>query len=207
MNIELPEGAVPYLRIQRTKKRDQGRAFDASKDCQPEDDPERIGDIVREVEELQSVFDLQPDGVLDFACGLGIGAVAMRKVFPLARIYALDGNGPPDHIAGMMGESQTFWNDLELTRAVVSLNKADVTVIDKADAALLPGDIDTVVSQAACGWHWPLENDMELFERIGAKTIVIDSRRNSVLTVPGGWFIRNAVVQSEKRVRIRLDRS
>lgn len=190
--VALPPEVAQWLHLQRTLK--------------GQSDAERLQQIRDDVDVLDRFFNLRPKRLLDFGCGLGIASVIMSRRWPDAELFSVDGSGPPVARGGMMPKSEVPWNDLNLTKSVVAMNPGRITVYDLSETNRLPTDIDTVVSMCASGWHWPLANDLPLFERVGARKIVCDMRRQG-LVVPLGWKMEKYNVWNHKRVRVLLEKT
>lgn len=195
----LPEEALPLLRQQRTFH----SGFRIPSDEQKAD-AMRVTHIRREMQELHVLLkSYEPDAILDFGCGIGVGLVALRELFPNARLYGVDSTGAADDRSGM-SDAERFWNDLDITRAVLELNEVDATVVDIKDALQLPRDIDVAISLTASGWHWPLRRDLPLFDMLGVHHLIVDLRKPNQ-TADGFTFIRQAMIGKSFRHYFRRD--
>jgi len=120
-----------------------------------------------EVEVVKKYFETSsPKNVLELGCGLGRSSVGFYKRFPLwkqTHFYLLDGNSGDKQICNVNYESQSFYNDLKLTKEFCLLNGIPAEQIHILDAEKLevfssiPNiEFDFVYSFLSIGFHWPI---------------------------------------------------
>lgn len=144
--INLPDGAVKYIKAQRSSLQ---RARLATNKHQIEQWTKSCGDEVAWILENFPVGDT----LLDIGCGLGGAGVLLAP--SLKHIYMLDGTGWDDTRAGFKKETKP-WNSLDVTREVMALNGLTdkTTLIDYRERPDIK--VDTVISITSWCYHYPV---------------------------------------------------
>jgi len=152
-SIVIPEECEKWIKLHRTHLKDP---------------KEYARDVAEDFRQIEPYLPATVDSILDVGCGMAGIDVLLKKKYPEAKLYLLDGDGE-DWGAG--------WNS---TFKPFSSRDAAETLL-AANGFYVDGwyDIDTketlkadlIVSLLSMGWHYPIEN-----YKLDYKTLICDIR-------------------------------
>jgi len=109
------------------------------------------------------------ESILDIGCGMAGIDILLKRKYPDAKLYLLDGDGPKEDWRGGFEKDMKPFSNREVATAFLASN--GVTVDRWYDIGTQDIEADLVISLLSWGWHYPLET-----YRVKAKTIICDIR-------------------------------
>jgi len=167
-SIKIPFGSEKYARLHRTKA-----DYEES--------------ILADYEEMKPYLPDNVSTVLDIGCGLGGIDVLLSRHYPEAEFWLMDGTGDGQRTTGW-GETMEPFNDIEMTKRVMELNgvAANCHSIDP-DFTIRA---DLVISLYSWCFHYPASTYIDLVNRSGAHTVIVDVREGQIEPFTNGVVIR-----------------
>jgi len=159
MLINIPDSAVKWIKLHRTKFRDlsdeqvkQGYAESIKADLismQPFL-PERLKQIGA--------------GILDIGCGLAGIDAALKTVYKRASLHLMDGTGEGANKVGYRPALDVY-NDMDATRELLAANGVKTFKAHEPDPDAEIAPVDLILSLYSWGHHYPVSVYLDLAKR------------------------------------------
>jgi hypothetical protein len=174
-SFHFPEGSLTYAEIQHSGMRSSHRIFEVRS---------RL-----EWEVIKDQFSSQTKTVLDLGCGLGRMSVwANWQLGNGAKYYLADRTAMTDNVVGGWPAKEEWYNDLEMTKQFAvknGLTNCEVIDLARREALLELPRIDVLISIAAVGYHWPIEDWLDILEKLDVGVMIFTVRPGQYRSLPG----------------------
>ncbi len=179
LSFHCPEGSLEYAEIQHSGMKSSRRVFEVRSKL--------------EWEVIKDQFSSGTKTVLDLGCGVGRMSVwANWQLGNGAKYYLADRTAMTENVVGGWPAKEEWYNDLGMTKqfaAANGLTNCEVVDLARREALLELPRIDVMMSIAAVGYHWPIEDWLDIFEKMEVGVMIFTVRPGQYRSLPGGLRI------------------
>ena len=160
-----------------------------------------------ELETFKSYLPKNINSIMDIGCGLGIINIFLNKIYQNnLDFFMLDKDKIDRTIKYGYGENYESYNDLKETKNIlckngIKENKIHIKNVDKKIA--INSKIDLIISLKSMGYHYPLENYLNLLKDICTKEteFIFDVTSGKYSSeVINKYFDQSKIIYEEKSV-------
>ena len=123
----------------------------------------------KEIETFKNYLPNSPKNIMDVGCGLGIINIYLNRKFKnSSNFFLLDKNRIDNKIKYGFSEDYESYNDLSETKNLLLNNEINLDQINLCDVEKpinIKEKVDLVISLKSMGYHYPLENYLNLFKK------------------------------------------
>ncbi len=124
--------------------------------------------FLNEIETFRNFLPNKVANIMDIGCGLGIINIYLNKIFKnQPEFFLLDKNRIDKKIQYGFSTDYESYNNLNETKKILLNNEININQINLFDVEediKIEKKIDLVISLKSMGYHYPLENYLELFK-------------------------------------------
>lgn len=124
--------------------------------------------FLREVETFKKYLPKNVKNIMDVGCGLGIIDIYLNRIFNNPKFFLLDKNRIDKKIKYGFSLNYESYNDLNETKNLLLNNEIkldQINLVDVEKTININEKIDLVISLKSMGYHYPLENYLNLFKK------------------------------------------
>ena len=124
--------------------------------------------FLREVETFKKYLPKNVKNIMDVGCGLGIIDIYLNRIFNNPKFFLLDKNRIDKKIKYGFSSNYESYNDLNETKNLLLNNEImldQINLVDVEKTININEKIDLVISLKSMGYHYPLENYLNLFKK------------------------------------------
>ena len=124
--------------------------------------------FLREVETFKKYLPKSVKNIMDIGCGLGIINIYLNRIFNNPKFFLLDKNRIDKKIKYGFSDNYESYNDLNETKNLLLDNEIkldQINLFDVEKTINISEKIDLVISLKSMGYHYPLENYLNLFKK------------------------------------------
>jgi len=125
--------------------------------------------FLKEIETFKNYLPNSPKNIMDVGCGLGIINIYLNRIFKnSSNFFLLDKNRIDNKIKYGFSEDYESYNDLSETKNLLLNNEINLDQINLCDVEKtinIKEKVDLVISLKSMGYHYPLENYLNLFKK------------------------------------------
>ena len=121
-----------------------------------------------EVETFKKYLPKNVKNIMDVGCGLGIIDIYLNRIFNNPNFFLLDKNRIDKKIKYGFSSNYESYNDLNETKNLLLNNEIkldQINLVDVEKTININEKIDLVISLKSMGYHYPLENYLNLFKK------------------------------------------
>jgi len=123
----------------------------------------------KEIETFKNYLPNSPKNIMDIGCGLGIIDIYLNRIFKNSpSFFLLDKNRIDNKIKYGFSANYESYNDLSETKNLLLNNEINLEQINLCDVEKtinIKEKIDLVISLKSMGYHYPVENYLNLFKK------------------------------------------
>ena len=123
----------------------------------------------KEIETFKNYLPNSPKNIMDVGCGLGIINIYLNRIFKnSSNFFLLDKNRIDNKIKYGFSKDYESYNDLSETKNLLLNNEINLDQINLCDVEKtinIKEKVDLVISLKSMGYHYPLENYLNLFKK------------------------------------------
>ena len=130
----------------------------------------------KELERIKNHLPNNVNNIMDIGCGLGIINIFLNQFYHnKPNFYLLDKNRVDKKIKYGFSINYESYNDLSETKNLLTNNSIDeerLQIFDVEKEIKIKNEIDLVISLKSMGYHYPIENYLDLFKNCCTKETV-----------------------------------
>jgi len=123
----------------------------------------------KEIETFKNYLPNSPKNIMDIGCGLGVIDIYLNRIFKNSpNFFLLDKNRIDNKIKYGFSNNYESYNDLSETKNLLLNNEINLEQINLCDVEKpinIKEKVDLVISLKSMGYHYPLENYLNLFKK------------------------------------------
>lgn len=121
----------------------------------------------KEIDTIKNYLPNKVSNIMDIGCGLGLINIFLNKIYQdKTNFYLLDKNKIDKKIKYGFGKNYESYNLLNETKNLLlnnGLKEEEINILDVDKEIIIDKKIDLVISLKSMGYHYPIENYMQLF--------------------------------------------
>lgn len=128
-------------------------------------------DLKQEFDQIKPFLPKKIKTSLDIGCGIGLIDIYLNSFYPsLKNIYLLDKNQIDKKIVYGFSKNYESYNDISTTKYFLNNNGIPIEKLKLIDVEknffIAPHSIDLCISLVSMGYHYPIENYIDLLRKI-----------------------------------------